>query len=97
MDLNKYKIVCHCILQKITCSPWSLPEEEYEVFASWSYRVAIAKIEIATLQDATRSKIPVGVHSTAFGTLREGLRQRNDILYLISPSYLLNQFDRKHH
>ena len=29
-------------------------------------------------------------HSTAFGTLREGLRQCNDILYLISPSYLLN-------
>ncbi|MEH2143504.1 hypothetical protein [Nostoc sp.] len=36
-------------------------------------------------------------HSSAFPTLREGLRQRNDILYLISPSYLLNQFDRKHH
>ncbi|MEH2243206.1 hypothetical protein [Nostoc sp.] len=27
-------------------------------------------------------------HSTALRTLREDLRQRNDILYLISPSYL---------
>ena len=96
MDLNKYKIARHCVLQRITRWPWSLPAEEYQVFVPWFPKVAIAKTEIATLQDAMRSKIPVGVHSTAFGTLREGLRQRNDILYLISPSYLLNQFDRKH-
>ncbi|MEH2248226.1 hypothetical protein [Nostoc sp.] len=30
-------------------------------------------------------------HSTALRTLREGLRQRNDILYLISPSYLIDK------
>lgn len=90
MDLNKYKIVCHCVPQRITRCPWSLPREGYEVFAPWFPKVAIAKTEIATLQDQ-------GEHSSAFPSLREGLRQRNDILYLISPSYLLNQLDRKHH
>ena len=55
MDLNKYKIVRHCVLQRITRSPWSLPQEGYEVFCYKMWVMANAPSQIFGLPKSRKA------------------------------------------